>query len=209
MATVRWKDKSDVGAPASGDRIPITDVDASNEDKYVEAGKIGAGQQTIWIPAAAMTPTTTNGAAAATEELATNDVMLTYLAFDDSTRENACFAIQMPKSWDASTLISQFVWKTDATSGNCIWGLQAVALADDDALDAAFGTAVEVTDAAASAADDCIISAESGALTVAGSPGAEEYVVFKVYRDATDTMNGDAELLGVKIHYTTNANRDD
>jgi len=209
MATVRWKDKSDVGTPASGDRIPITDVDASNEDKYVEAGKIGAGQQTIWIPAAAMTPTTTNGAAAATEELATNDVMLTYLAFDDSTRENACFAIQMPKSWDASTLISQFVWKTDATSGNCIWGLQAVALADDDALDAAFGTAVEVTDAAASAADDCIISAESGALTVAGSPGAEEYVVFKVYRDATDTMNGDAELLGVKIHYTTNANRDD
>lgn len=212
MATTRWKDKSDVGTPASGDRIPITDVDASNTDKYVEAGKIGTGQQTIWVPAAAMTPTTTNGAAASTEELATNDVMLAYLAFDDSTRENACFAIQMPKSWDAGTLITQFAWKTGATSGNCIWGLQAVAFADDDPLDTAFGTAVEVTDAAGSAADDCIISAESGALTVAGSPGAEEYVVFKVYRDAadgSDTMTGDAELLGVKIHYTTSVNKDD
>jgi len=176
------------------------------------ADVISPGQQTIWVPAAAMTPTTTNGAAAATEELATNDVMLAYLAFDDSTRENACFAIQMPKSWDAGTLITQFVWKTGATSGNCIWGLQAVAFADDDPLDTAFGTAVEVTDAAGSAADDCIISAESGALTVAGSPGAEEYVVFKVYRDAadgSDTMTGDAELLGVKIHYTTSVNKDD
>lgn len=211
MANVRWKDKSAV-TPATGDRLPITDVSVSDTDGYVLVEKIGTGQQTIWIPAGAMTPTTTNGAAATTEELATNDVMLSYLAYDDSTRENACFAIQMPKGWDEGTLVPQFVWKCGVTSGNCIWGVEAVAFADDDVLDTAFGTAVEVTDAAASAADDCIISSEGSALTVAGTPGAEEYVVFKVYRDAadgSDTLSGDAELLGVKIHYTTNTNTDD
>lgn len=169
------------------------------------------GQQTIWVPANAMTPTTTNGAASTTEELATNDIMTAYLAFDDSTRENACFAIQMPKGWNEGTLICQFVWKCGVTSGNVIWGIEAGALANDDALDTALGTAVEVTDAAGSAADDCMISAETSALTVAGSPGAEELVVFKVYRDAadgSDTMTGDAELLGVKLHYTTNAATD-
>lgn len=39
MATVRWKDKSDVGEPADADRMPITDVDDTNTDKYVAAGK--------------------------------------------------------------------------------------------------------------------------------------------------------------------------
>lgn len=170
------------------------------------------GQQTIWVPAGAMTPTTTNGAAATTEELATNDIMLSYLAYDDSTQEHACFAIQMPKGWNESTLVCQFVWKCGATTGNVIWGIQAGALANDDALDAALGTAQEVTDAAGTAADDCMISSETSAMTVAGSPGAEEYVVFKVYRkaaDGSDTLSGDAELLGVKIHYSTNAATDD
>lgn len=187
--------------------ISYTKADGS----VIASGVDPRGQHTIWMPAGAMTPTSTNGAAAATEELATNDVMLGYLAFDDSTRENACFQIQMPKSWNEGTLVCQFVWKCGATSGDVIWGIQAVAFADDDALDTAFGTAVEVTDTAGGAADDCMISDETSAMTVAGSPSAEELVVFKVYRDAadgSDTLSGDAELLGVKIHYTTDAGTD-
>jgi len=46
---------------------------------------------------------------------------------------------------------------------------------------------------------------------VAGTPGAEEYVAFRVYRDAnngSDTMTGDARLMGVKIHYTADATND-
>jgi hypothetical protein len=171
------------------------------------------GQQTIWVPANAMVPTTTNGAAAATEEMPTNDVMVSTLLFDAATDEFACFQIQMPKSWNESTgIVAQFVWKAGATSGNCIWGIQAVAFADSDPLDTAFGTAQTATDAAVSPADDVLISSETSAITVAGTPGAEEFVVFKVYRDANaagDTMTGDAELLGVKLHYTVDAGRDD
>ena len=170
------------------------------------------GQQTIWMPAGAMTPTTTNGGEQATEELATNDVMKSYIAFDDSTQEHACFDIQMPKGWNEGTLVCQFIWYTSATSGDCIWGIQAVAVADDDAQDAAYGTAVEVTDTAKGTANDATITAETSAMTVSGSPGAEELVQFKVYRkaaDGSDTMTGDAKLVGVKIHYTTDALTDD
>lgn len=179
---------------------------------YAAAGDI-IGQQTIWVPAAAMTPRTTNGAASGSTELATNDVMVKYLAFDAATSEGAQFGIQMPKGWDEGTLVCQFVWTHPATATNfgVVWGIRAVAFTDDDALDTAFGSAVEVTDTGGTTSD-VYISDETSALTVAGSPGAEEYVVFEVYRDppeAGDTMAVDAYLIGVKIHYTTNAAKDD
>lgn len=194
-------------AKGTGDQLLKMNSGATGHE-YITA----LGQQTIWMPAGAMTATTTNGAASGSEELATNDVMKSYLAFDDSTNEYACFEIQMPKSWDEGTLVAQFVWYTTAITGDCIWGLQATAVADDDAQDTAYGTAQEVTDTAKGTAKDVAISGETSAITVSGTPGAEELVQFKVYRDGadvSDTMTGDALLLGVKIHYTTEALTDD
>lgn len=171
-----------------------------------------AGQHTIWVPAIAMYARTTTGAAVGSTELATNDVMLKSFDFDASADEHVQFAIQMPKSWDEGTLIWQALWSHPSTTTNfgVVFFMQAVAFADDDALDTAFGTAVSVTDTGGTT-DDLYISPESAALTVAGTPGAEEYVVFQIYRDvsdAADTLAVDARLLGVKIHYTTNADTD-
>lgn len=171
------------------------------------------GQQTIWVPAGAMTPTTTNGAASGSFETTTNDIMLKYLAFDATTREKAQFGIQMPKSWDEGTVIAQFVWTHPSTTTNfgVSWELAGVAFANDDAADTALGTLQEIDDTGGTTYD-IYISDETPAITVAGSPGAEEYVIFEVTRDpadAGDTMAVDAWLLGVKIHYTTNAAKDD
>jgi hypothetical protein len=171
------------------------------------------GQQTIWVPAGAMTPTTTNGAASGSFEAPTNDIMLKYLAFDATTREKAQFGIQMPKSWDEGTVIAQFVWTHPSTTTNfgCSWELAGLALANDDAADTAMGTLQEIDDTGGTTYD-IYISDETPAITVAGSPGAEEYVVFEVSRDPADTgdtMAVDAWLLGVKIHYTTNTAKDD
>lgn len=213
MADVRWKDKAQITLAVT-DRIPVTDVSNSNTDGYAEVGDIpvlGVGQETIWVPAGGMISATTNGPAPGQVETTTNAVNVSTLDFDDSTDEYAHFQIQMPKSWDEGTLIAQFVWRTTATSGNCIWAIQAVAFANSDALDTAFGTAVTVTDAAEATAGDVIITDETSAMTVDGSPGAEEYVAFRVYRDAnngSDTMTGDAQLLGLKLHYTVNATND-
>jgi hypothetical protein len=171
------------------------------------------GQQTIWVPAGAMTARTTNGAASGTVETSTNKVMLKTLDFDTTTQEFAQFAIQMPKGWDESTLICQFVWSHPSTTTNfgVVWAVEAVGLADDDAADSAFGTAVTATDTGGTT-NDVYISPETGAMTVAGSPGPEEWVVFQVKRnvsDGSDNMAVDARLHGVRIHYTTDAAKDD
>lgn len=39
---VRWKDKTDIATLADGDRIPVTDVDDANTDKYTTPAEIKA-----------------------------------------------------------------------------------------------------------------------------------------------------------------------
>lgn len=170
------------------------------------------GKQTIWVPATAMDQATTNGPSSGSLETTTNKVMVKSLDFDPSIEEFAQFSIQMPKSWNEGTLIAQFVWTHGATTTNfgVVWGIEAVAFANDDALDAAWGTEVDTTDTGGTT-NDLYISPESAAVTVAGSPGAEEYLKFRITRvvgAGGDTMAVDAKLLGVKIIYTTDAGTD-
>jgi len=179
---------------------------------YATAASV-VGQQTVWVPAGAMVARTTAGAASGSFEAPTNDIMLKYFAFDATTKEGVQFGIQMPKGWDEGTIIPQFVWTHPATTTNfgVSWELAAVAFANDDAADTAVGTLQEINDTGGTTYD-IYISDEAPAVTVAGSPGAEEYVIFQVTRDpadAGDTMAVDAWLLGVKLHYTTNAAKDD
>jgi hypothetical protein len=168
------------------------------------------GSQTIVIPAASFTPRTTNGPAAATTELATNDVMLSVLDFDASTDEGAQFMIPMPKSWNAGTITAQFFWTAASGSGDVVWAIRALSLANDDALDSAFGTAVTVTDTLTATGDLCITSATS-AVTPSNTAAKEDLVVIEVYRDAdngSDTLSADARLIAVRIIYTTDAAND-
>ena len=57
-----------------------------------------------------------------------------------------------------------------------------------------------------------LISPTTNAVTLGGgTPAAGDLAFFQVYRDAddgSDTMAEDARLIGVKIHYTTNAATD-
>jgi hypothetical protein len=140
--------------------------------------------------------------------------MIKTLDYDTTTQEFSQFAIQMPKGWNEGALICQFVWSHPSTTVNfgVIWQIQAVAFADADGLDAlAFGTARSVADTGG-ATDTLYITDESANVTVAGTPGAEEWVAFQVMRNpagANDTMAVDARLHGVKIHYTIDAAKDD
>ena len=117
-----------------------------------------------------------------------------------------------PKSWNEGTVTYQVYFTSAGTNtGNCIWGLQGVAAADNDAIDTAFGTAITVTKAHSGAANDLDISAESSAMTIAGSPAAGEQCFFQLYRDANaggDTLTGDARLLGIRFFFTTDAAND-
>lgn len=170
------------------------------------------GQQTIWLPAGSMIPQQTNGAERHTEEAPSNNQVIDGLLFDPATNEFAQFFVQMPKSWDRGAVIAQFIW-THGGGGSAFvvrWAIQARAFSNSDPLDAAWSTAVVASDTGGTSGD-CFISPETGAVTVAGSPGTEELVYFRVYRDAvngSDTLDIDAKLIGVKIHYTLNAPTD-
>jgi len=170
------------------------------------------GLNTIYVPAGAMLARTTNGAASGTVETATNRVMLRTLDFDPTTIEYAQFSVRMPKSWNEGTVTAAFTWKHAATTTNfgVVWGIQGVALSNDDAADTAFGTAQTVTDTGGTT-NDIYISDATSAVTIGGTPAAQDWVCFQIYRDATaggDTLAIDAGLLGVTLYYTTDAATD-
>jgi hypothetical protein len=155
----------------------------------------------LWIPAGAMTPRTTNGAAVATVETTTNDITYDSLDFDQTTSEGACFQISLPQAWNVGPVKAKFYWTAAAGSGTVTWSLRGGSLADDDALDTAYGTAQAVTDTLI-ATDDLHVTAATSAITIAGTPGVDDWLYFEVSRDIADTLSGDARLLGIKLQYT-------
>lgn len=171
------------------------------------------GKETIYVPAGAMIPNTTNGSVLGSQELTTNKIMVQSQDFADGATTLSCqFAIRMPKSWNAGTVTASFVWTANSTSTNSVvWQCNAMALGDNETIDTAFGTAQTVTDANTATANQVHLSAETSAITIGSSPASQNLVYFKVFRDPTngsDTLAATANLLGVNIYYTTNASDD-
>jgi len=170
-----------------------------------------AGKETIWVPAVAMYPNTTSGCANIAQTELSNGPELKTLDFDKDSDEFAQFAVAFPKSWNEGTVTFQAFFTANSTNtGTTSFALQGVALADNGDLNTAFGTAVAPTAKAMSGtANDLAVTAESGAVTIAGSPSTDEYVFFQIFRDVSeDTLTADAKLLGIKLFFTTDAAND-
>ena len=176
------------------------------------------GKETIYVPAAAMYPTTTHGCAALTQvELATPadaeslKPELKCLDFDPSADENAQFTVAFPKSWNENVITFKAYFTVSGTNtGTVSWALAGVSCADNDAINASLGGAVAPTAKAHSGVSgDVNVTAESGNVTIAGSPSTDEIVFFNIRRDVSaDSQTGDARLLGIQIFFTTDAAND-
>ena len=170
-----------------------------------------AGKETIWVPAVAMYPNSTNGCADLEQVELSNGPEIKTLDFDKDSDEFAQFAVAFPKSWNEGTITFQAFFTADSTNtGTTSWALNGVAIADDDSINTAFGTAVAPTAKAHSGtANDLDVTAESGAVTIAGSPSTDEQVFFQIQRDVSeDSLTADAKLLGIKLFFTTDAAND-
>ena len=171
-----------------------------------------AGLETIWVPASAMYPATTNGADPQQVETTAGRPDMKVLDFDASTDEFAQFSVAFPKSWNEGTVTYQVYWTPGSTNtGNCIFGLQGVSCGDSDTIDVAYGTAIQVLDAGIGTVEDQQVTAESSAVTIAGSPAVDQQTYFQLFRDANaggDTFSADARVLGIKIFFTTDAAND-
>jgi len=169
-----------------------------------------AGKETIYVPAAAMYPNTTNGCADLAQVELSNGPEIKCLDFDASSDENAQFSIAFPKSWNEGTITFQvFFTVTGTNTGTVAWGLSGVGIADNASCNTAFGTNVVATAKAHSGtSNDLDVTAESGAVTVA-SAAVDTMTFFQIMRDVSaDDQSGDARLLGIKIFFTTNAAND-
>lgn len=181
-------------------------------DTLAERGT-GLGKQTMWIPAASMTPRITNGPAFNTIEMSTNKNMVRTNDYDATTQEFAQFDVAMPKSWNQGTVTFRVYWSHAATTVNfgVSFGLEAVAASNSGLLDSAFGTAMYVNDVGGTA-NSQYISDESGPVTVTSSLVFPIMAMFRLCRypaDAGDNLAVDARVHGVQIYYAINETTDD
>jgi len=178
----------------------------------VDVGTV-QGKQTIWVPSGAMTPTITDGCAplVSIETTALRPDMQV-LDFDGTSDEHAQFSIAFPKSWNLGTVSFQVFWFAGGavTTGVAV-GLSALAVGDNESVDAAMSTPIVVTDDAQGAVEEMLVSSESAALTITGTPANDDLVFFDVVRDISDgndDMTQDMRLAGIKIFFTTDSDRD-
>ena len=193
-------------------------VSASNGGNFVNDITSGglpvkvAGKESMWIPSLAMKPTVSNGCAAhVSVETTSGRPDMIVLDFDKDSDEFAQFAIAFPKSWNAGTVTFQFYWSGIAATTGVAMSLQGVAFADNGSIDAVYGTAIVVQDDAQGAVEELLVSAESAAITIAGSPGDNELTYFRIGRDVSDSnddMAGDCRLHGIKLFFNTDTKND-
>jgi hypothetical protein len=156
-----------------------------------------------------MTPRATSGATTLTYDSGASDVTISVLAFNSTANSFAQFTIGMPKSWDEGTITFVPYWTavSGTATNTVIWGLQGLAVSNDDTLNGTFGTAQTSSDAYI-AANDLHIGPTSAAITIGGTPAENDLVSFQIYRDVADTLAADAYLIGIKVLYTTDAATD-
>lgn len=171
---------------------------------------LGAGKQTMWLPAAAFTSRLTNGPAL-NQIVTAGGVNYKTLDYDPGTNEHAELQIRMPKSWDKGTITFVPVASQLTTSaGAASWNISCFVISSSDSIDASFGTPVTVT-LSMGTANLLYIGSESSAHTVNGSPQDGDLVHIAISRAATlgtDTLAIDARLHGVNMYYTANADSD-
>ena len=222
--TIGHTDDTDLITLANGvvtvaGEVSMTTLDIGGTNVTADAGELNqlagavaktAGKETIWVPASAMQPTTSNGCSALTTvETTSGRPDLVVLDFDKDSDEFAQFSVAFPKSWNAGTVTFQVFWAGIAATTDVDWMVDAVAISNNTTIDVAYGTAVVVTDNAQGAVEELNVSAESGALTIAGSPGDDELCFFRIGRDVSgDAMAGDARLAGIKVFFTTDLAND-
>lgn len=121
--------------------------------------------------------------------------------FADSADLSAQYHLRLPSDW-TSTVDVAIKWFTSATSGDVVWQIATICVADAETSDPAFNTASTVTDTAKGTTlqeNDASITT----VTVTGC-AAGELMFVKVKRDAahaSDTLAATARLIGIEITY--------
>lgn len=198
-----------VETPTSATRVLA--LNGSDELIRVDATLLGvqASQEwTIW--AGQFIPHQAAGPSRGIAYMATNLLPVESLDFDQTTQEFAAVLIKLPKRWNIGTMTFRPLWTAASGTGGVVWSLAALAIGDDDTLDAAYGTAQTSPDTLLST-NDLHLGPASSAITAAGTPAAADVLALQIKRvpaDAADTLNADAKLLGIVLSWTQSTGSD-
>lgn len=160
----------------------------------------------IFLSAAGMWPSITNGCGINTQSQTTSNLENIYtLSFAHSSTSSAEATLVMPWDWNVGTVTAQFYWMANDTTANAVvWGCQGTAYNKGSAIDSPWGTQQTVTDTNASTANQVRISSATGAITIVNASSASSLIQFRIQRlgaNGADTMTTGAQLLGVLITY--------
>ena len=204
------------GVTATAAELNILDGVTSTAAELNKLDGVGtlkqAGKETMWVPATAMYPNTTQGCSALAQVELSNGPELKCLDFADGEDDHAQFTVAFPKSWNEGVVQFQAFWTVTGTNtGTVAWGLSGVSFANSADMNHSdgFGTNVVATALAHSGtSNDMMVSAVSGDVTIRNA-AVDTMTVFQVMRDVSaDTQTGDARLLGIKLFFTTDAAND-
>lgn len=159
------------------------------------------GKQSLFIAS----PSMGDGVVTATFNTTTN----TY-QFDGTTAQDIYCNLALPKSWDAGTITFKAIFtQIDAGTGTIRFTLQGATMSSGDTLVTNNSTGTAQGSATAVGATGTVFySAESAAITMAGTPTKEDLIHFVVKRDVADTYTGIASLIGIIVYYNTDAAND-
>jgi hypothetical protein len=173
---------------------------------YAATASVLTGRyDTVWVGAGAMKPTSYSGSAVGTFSPVTGSDIDT-LDFDSTIPEYATFTYPMPENWNKGTLKAKFYWTTTSTTtSQSLWNIGAGAYGNGESLT---NFPFNLTQSVLSSnviTYGMNTSSATPAITVSGSLGIGNLILFQVHRDAAPSSNllADASLIGVNIQYLT------
>jgi len=199
------KTESTIDADRDADFIKIWKAVDSNYYK-IHPDKIGRKTESIILTAQGIWPRYTLGCVASDNvETTTVKRYISRIGFSNSAKSYAECEFVLPWYYDGGTITARFHWfVTTTTAGNVLWGIQGLVAGDGDSLDAADGTAQEISDATQVTAYDLLITEPTPAITLAGTPAGAKTCLLSIYRDPDDALDTLAEtvyLKGIEIRY--------
>lgn len=151
-----------------------------------------------YISAGGFIPQLTTGCVALSQfETTATRTQYVALAFTGGTTQYAQAEFRLPANYkNGATFTASISWVSTAAATSTNWNIDMKATREGTDLDAAWGTAVQVTDTT-STAGFSEITAASGAITAANSPVGGDILKIRVYRGNA----GDARFLGLQLYY--------
>jgi len=156
-----------------------------------------------YISASGISLASTNPAGAlAVQVMSAGDTEIAMIPFDQSSNEFVTTAFIMPDDYDGSSMTIELYWTALSGTGAVDWSFWIRGFTHDDDLTSTHGFNAFSTSTLTAANDLQITSTTK---TIGGSVVGGELITLLLQRAASagsDTLNADAQLIGIKLSYT-------